>query len=262
MIPRQLEEIILAKLFQGKAVIVLGPRQVGKSTLLKLIQQKRDEKVLFLNCDFNDIRKQLTEPGINDLRRLIGDHRLVFIDEAQRVMNIGMTMKLITDQMEGIQLVVTGSSSLDLSNVINEPLTGRKFEYYLYPLSIKEIVDYYGFVETNRRLEQFMIYGTYPDVLNNPGHEAEILSNLVSSYLFKDVLIFQDIRKPEFIEQLLEALALQVSSEVSFNELAQLLKTDPHTIQRYISLLEKAFIISRMGSARATGSLSSRVELV
>lgn len=248
MIPRQLEEIILAKLFQGKVVIVLGPRQVGKSTLLKLIQQKRDEKVLFLNCDFNDIRKQLTEPGINDLRRLIGDHRLVFIDEAQRVMNIGMTMKLITDQMEGIQLVVTGSSSLDLSNVINEPLTGRKFEYYLYPLSIKEIVDYYGFVETNRRLEQFMIYGTYPDVLNNPGHEAEILSNLVSSYLFKDVLIFQDIRKPEFIERLLEALALQVSSEVSFNELAQLLKTDPHTIQRYISLLEKAFIIFRLRS--------------
>ncbi len=248
MINRDLEKTILEKLYQGKAIIILGPRQVGKSTLLKIIEQKLSKKVLFLNCDNNDIKKQLTEPGINDLRRLLGDHEIILIDEAQRVSNIGLTLKLITDQIPEKQLIVTGSSSLDLSNSVNEPLTGRKFEYELFPISIKEMVDYFGFIETNRNIEQHLIYGTYPDVLNHPGNEPEILSNLVSSYLFKDVLMYQDIRKPEFIEQLLEALALQVSSEVSYNELAKLLKTDPHTVQRYISLLEKAFIIFRLRS--------------
>jgi hypothetical protein len=248
MINRELEKIIPEKLYQGKAIIILGPRQVGKSTLLKIFEQKSDKKVLFLNCDNNDIKKQLTEPGINDLRRLTGDHEVVLIDEAQRVLNIGLTLKLITDQLPGKQLIVTGSSSLDLSNLVNEPLTGRKFEYQLFPLSLKELNDHYGFIETNRNLEQHLIYGTYPDVINHQGNEPEILNNLVSSYLFKDVLMYQDIRKPKFIEQLLEALALQVSSEVSFNELAQLLKTDPHTVQRYISLLEKAFIIFRLRS--------------
>jgi uncharacterized protein len=248
MVNRTLENIIHQKLFQGKAIIVLGPRQVGKSTLMQMLQPKLNKKVLYLNCDNNDIRKLLTEPGINDLRRMTGSNEVIFIDEAQRVLNIGLTLKLITDQLPEVQLIVTGSSSLDLSNMINEPLTGRKFEYQLYPLSIKELVDHFGFVEVNRNLEQHLIFGTYPDVVNHPGNEPEILNNLVSSYLFKDIFIYQDIRKPEFISQLLEALALQMASEVSFNELAQLLHTDPHTIQRYIGLLEKAFIIFRLRS--------------
>jgi len=248
MVNRTLENIIHKKLFQGKAIIVLGPRQVGKSTLMQMLQPKLNKKVLYLNCDNNDIRKLLTEPGINDLRRMTGSNEVIFIDEAQRVLNIGLTLKLITDQLPEVQLIVTGSSSLDLSNMINEPLTGRKFEYQLYPLSIKELVDHFGFVEVNRNLEQHLIFGTYPDVVNHPGNEPEILNNLVSSYLFKDIFIYQDIRKPEFISQLLEALALQMASEVSFNELAQLLHTDPHTIQRYIGLLEKAFIIFRLRS--------------
>jgi hypothetical protein len=248
MINRILENTINEKLFQGKAIIILGPRQVGKSTLLNMLEATLDIKILYLNCDNNDIKKQLTQAGINDLRRLIGDNKLVLIDEAQRVLDIGLTLKLITDQMPDIQLIITGSSSLDLSNLVNEPLTGRKFEYRLFPLSMKELVDHTGFIETNRNLTQHLIFGTYPDVVNNKGNEPEILSNLVSSYLFKDVFMFQDIRKPEFIEQLLEALALQVASEVSFNELAQLLRTDAHTVQRYISLLEKAFIIFRLRS--------------
>jgi hypothetical protein len=248
MLHRDLEKLVNEKLNIGKAIIIYGARQVGKSTLLKMIETKVDKKILYLNCDNNDIKKQLTEPGINDLRRIFGDNELVMVDEAQRVGNIGLTLKLITDQMPEIQLIVTGSSSLDLSNQVNEPLTGRKFEYQLFPLSLKELVDHFGFIDTNRDLEQHLIYGTYPDVINNPGNEPEILNNLVSSYLFKDVFMYQDIRKPEFIEQLLEALALQLASEVSFNELAQLLKTDAHTVQRYISLLEKAFIIFRLRS--------------
>ena len=248
MIKRELENLIRTNLFQGKAIIILGPRQVGKSTLLNMLKPNLERKLLYLNCDNNDTKKQLTEPGINDLGRLIGENELVLIDEAQRVINIGLTLKLIIDQLPGIQLIVTGSSSLDLSNMVNEPLTGRKFEYELFPLSMKELVGHFGFIETNRNLEQYLIFGTYPDVINNPGNEPEILNNLVSSYLFKDVFMYQDIRKPEFIEQLLEALALQISSEVSFNELARTLRTDVHTVQRYISLLEKAFIIFRLRS--------------
>lgn len=248
MINRELERIIREKMFAGKAIIILGPRQVGKSTLLKFLQQDMDRKSLLLNCDLKDIKQQLTSPGINDLRRLIGNYDIVIIDEAQRVRDIGLTLKIITDQLPEVQLIATGSSSLELSNSVNEPLTGRKYEYQLFPLSIKELVDHSGFVETNRNIEHYMIFGTYPDVINHTGNEPEVLNNLVSSYLFKDVFAFQDIRKPEFVEQLLEALALQVASEVSFNELARLLQTDPHTVERYIGLLEKAFIIFRLRS--------------
>jgi predicted AAA+ superfamily ATPase len=248
MINRELENIIIGRLFQGKAIIILGPRQVGKSTLLNMIRLRLNKKTLLLNCDNNDIKRQLTDPGVNDLHRLLGDNELVLIDEAQRVMNIGLTLKLITDQLPEKQLIVTGSSSLELSNIVNEPLTGRKFEYQLFPVSMKEWVGHTGFIDSNRNLEQYLLYGTYPDILNHPGNEPELLNNLVSSYLYKDVLMYQDVRKPEFIEQLLEALALQVSSEVSYSELARLLKTDSHTVQRYISLLEKAFIIFRLRS--------------
>ena len=248
MINRELEKVIVGKLNTGKAIIILGPRQVGKSTLLEVIKAKTNRKTLYLNCDDNDVKKALTEVTINQLKRIIGNHEVVMIDEAQRVKNIGLTLKLITDQLKKVQLIVTGSSSLDLANMVNEPLTGRKFEYQLFPFSTKELADHYGFMEESRNLETRLIYGNYPDVVQNPGNEPEILKNLASSYLFKDIFIYQDIRKPEFIEQLLEALALQVASEVSYNELAQLLKTDPHTIQRYISLLEKAFVIYRIRS--------------
>ncbi len=248
MFTRQLQSIIEQKLFQGKALIILGPRQVGKSTLLNMISDGLKKDMLFLNCDNNDTKKQLSDPGINELRRIIGKSEIVFIDEAQRVLNIGLTLKLITDQMPEVQLIVTGSSSLELSNLVNEPLTGRKFEYQLFPLSFQEISDHYGYLEAKRNLHQFIVFGTYPDVLNKSGNEPEVLNNLVSSYLFKDVFMYQDIRKPEFMEQLLEALAFQMGSEVSFHELAQLLKSDSHTVQRYISLLEKAFIIFRLRS--------------
>jgi predicted AAA+ superfamily ATPase len=248
MIVRELEKIIVEGLYKGKAIIILGPRQVGKSTLIQELKSKMGKKTLVLNCDMSDVKKQLSGPSLSDLQRIIKDHDLVMIDEAQRVMDIGLTLKLIIDNFPQVQLIVTGSSSLDLSNQVNEPLTGRKFEYRLFPLSAKELVDHFGFLETKRNIEHRLVFGSYPDVINNPGNEPEILSNLAGSYLFKDVFMYQDIRKPEFVEQLIEALALQMASEVSFNELAQLLKTDPHTVQRYISLMEKAFIIFRLRS--------------
>ncbi len=170
------------------------------------------------------------------------------IDEAQRVKNIGLTMKLMVDNIKGIQLVATGSSAFDLANEINEPLTGRKWEYYLLPFSTQELIANSGTIEERRLLGHRLVFGMYPDVVNNPGQEREILHNLTGSYLYKDIFSFQDIRKPELIERLLEALALQVASEVSYNELGQLLQVDPSTVQRYIDLLEKAFVIFRLRS--------------
>jgi len=248
MIKRCLQKVILEKIGKGKAIIILGSRQVGKSTLLNQVTTTFTDNIIHLDCDDNDIKKALSDVSTNQLKRIIGNNEIVIIDEAQRVKNIGLALKIITDQLKPKQLLVSGSSSFELSNEVNEPLTGRKFEYNLFPFSLKELVDHFGFLNESRNLETRLIFGMYPDVINNNGNEIEILKNLTGSYLFKDVFTFQDIRKSEFIESLLEALALQLGSEVSYNELARLLGSNPHTVQKYIGLLEKAFVIFRLRS--------------
>ncbi|MHB9143269.1 MAG: ATP-binding protein [Paludibacter sp.] len=247
-IERALEKVIITRLFKRKAIVIVGPRQVGKTTLLHLISEKTDKKLLFLNCDEPDIRKKLELPTSTQLKAIIGDAELIMIDEAQRVKDIGITLKLLIDNLPDKQVVVTGSSALELSNSINEPLTGRKFEYKMLPFSFAEMVNANGLLEESRLLEHRMIYGMYPDVVNNQGDEREVLTNIVSSYLYKDIFDFQDIRKPEIIEKLLQALALQVGSEVSINELAQLIGIDNSTILRYTDLLEKSYIIFHLNS--------------
>jgi uncharacterized protein len=247
-IQRALEETINNRLYQRKIIVIVGPRQVGKTTLLQLIADSSDKRKLFLNCDEPDIRRKLDLPTSTQLKALVGDAQLVFIDEAQRVRDIGITLKLLIDTIPEKQIIVTGSSALELSNSINEPLTGRKFEYKLFPFSFAELCKDRGFLEERRLLEHRMIYGMYPDVVNNQGNEREILTNIASSYLYKDIFEFQDIRKPEIIEKLLQALALQIGNEVSFNELSQLLGVDSATVQRYMDLLEKSFIIFHLRS--------------
>jgi len=249
MISRQLEKVILSKLKTGKAIILLGPRQTGKTTLLEKIANISGT-FLFLNCDDPIVRQQLEKANTEELKHILGKSKLVFIDEAQRVKNIGLTLKLITDIFKNVQLLVSGSSALDLMSEISEPLTGRKWEYFLYPISWRELLTDLGYLKVIQQLETRIIYGMYPDVINNPGNEKEILKQLTGSYLYKDLLAWQGIRKPELLEKLLRALALQLGNEVSYNELSSLLQVDKKTISSYIDLLEKAFIIFRLNPYR------------
>ena len=248
MIERLLRDLIDKRLYRNKAIIVVGPRQVGKTTLLRMLVSDTERKVLMWNCDEPDVRRKLSEPTSTELRAEIGDADLLLIDEAQRVRDIGITLKLMIDNFPEKQLVVTGSSAIELSNSINEPLTGRKYEYVMYPFSVEELINEFGAREERRMLERRLVYGSYPEVVNNAGEEREVLTDLVGSYLYKDIFSFQDVRKPEIIEQLLQALALQVGSEVSFNELGRLLGLNSVTVQRYIDLLEKSFVVFHLRS--------------
>lgn len=246
MIRRTLQDMIENDMFQGKAIIVIGARQVGKSTLFKMLLEHRDEPVLRMNCDEPEVRTLLTDAGTSDLKLLIGKNKIVMIDEAQSVSGIGMTLKRIVDNFPDIQLLVTGSSSFELRNKLNEPLTGRKFEYQLFPISSAEICASEGLLTVRQTLEQRLIYGSYPEVFSRPEESKKILMDIAGSYLYKDLLAIEDIRRPALLEKLLIALALQLSSEVSYNELAQTIGTDNKTVEKYIDLLEKCFVVFRL----------------
>lgn len=246
MIPRIIESSIRERLFKGKAIIISGPRQVGKTTLLKQLNNVDPEHVLWLNCDEPDIRLLLEDATSTALISLIGAHKLVFIDEAQRVKNIGITLKLLVDQLPGVQVVATGSSALELANNLNEPLTGRKWEYQLYPFSTLELVKHQSLLEEKRLLEQRLIYGFYPDIINPPATAAASLQELADNYLYKDLLSLGIVRKPALLEKIVVALALQIGNEVSFTELGQLTGVDPKTVEQYIQLLEKSYILFQL----------------
>ena len=230
----------------GKAIIVIGPRQVGKTTLIESILNHKD--YLLLNGDDPKTRTLLSEPNTEQIRAILGNFKTVFIDEAQRMEGIGLTMKIIADRFKDVQLLASGSSSFDLTNKINEPLTGRKWEYQLFPISFEEYENHHGFLYAEQQLENRLLYGLYPDVLNNNGNEINVLRNLVNSYLYKDILSYSDIRKPEILDKLVQALALQVGSEVNNSELAQMLNVDKNTISNYIDILQKGYVIFKLGS--------------
>lgn len=245
IIKRKIEEVIEKSLFKGKVIIIYGARQVGKTTLVGKIQKKFVQKSIYLNCDEPDIREAFSNKTSTEIKSFLGDKKLVILDEAQRIKNIGLTLKLMVDSFPEMQIIATGSSSFDLSNQIIEPLTGRKYEFYLYPFSLEELKEIYSDLEINRILEQRIIFGMYPEVFFS-GKEAEgKLKSLARSYLFKDVLQFQNIKNAEAIEKLLQALALQIGNEVSYNELAQMIGIDKNTVASYIRILEQAFIIFR-----------------
>jgi hypothetical protein len=246
MLKRSLFSALLKRFNKGKAIVLLGPRQVGKTTLLRQCLQGKE--FLFLNGDDPEIRELLENAGTSKLKSIIGQFKWVFIDEAQRIQDIGLVAKIITDQFSDVQLLLSGSSALEINQSTQEPLTGRKFEYQLYPISWEEFENHVGFVEASGQLEERLIYGMYPDVINNRHDAREVLKQLTSSYLYKDVLSLTGIKKPDLLEKLLKALALQLGNEVSYNELANLLEIDKATVSKYIDLLEKAFIVFRLNS--------------
>jgi predicted AAA+ superfamily ATPase len=223
-------------------VIIYGPRQVGKTTLLRAIQQKYPDQSVYMNCDEPDIRQSLQNKTSTELKRLLGNTKIVFIDEAQRVENIGLILKLIVDNYPETQIIATGSSAIELSDRIVEPLTGRKVEFYLYPFSLSELLFKYSRQELSRLLDTFMIHGLYPNAVlqNNP---SDVITEIAGSYLYRDVLQYQTVKNSEVLHKLIQMLALQVGSEVSFNELGSALGVDKSTVARYIDLMEKAFII-------------------
>ena len=246
MIFRQLQQEIKKRLFQGKAILLLGPRQSGKSTLIESLLKETGQEWLYLNGDEADVREILTNTTSAKLKLLAGRNKIVFIDEAQRVNNIGLTLKLYTDQLKDIQVIATGSSAFELSSQVNEPLTGRKYEFILYPLCFEEMVRHHGLLEEKRLLEHRMIYGYYPEIVSNQGQEKALLKLLANSYLYKDLLNLEQIKKPVLLEKLVKALALQVGNEVSYNELAKTIGADKETVEKYIDLLEKAFVLFRL----------------
>ncbi|HLP15404.1 MAG TPA: ATP-binding protein [Bacteroidota bacterium] len=247
IIQRTIQKSLEEALFKGRIVVLYGARQVGKTTLAKQILEKYRNDSLYLTCDEPDIRNALTDTTSTRLRSFFGRYRLVVIDEAQRVKNIGLTLKLIADNLPDIQVIATGSSSFELSGKISEALTGRKHELFLYPFSVAELQQAYSSLEFNRLLDERLIFGMYPRVVFAGPDREQLVRELATSYSYKDVLTYQDIRNPELLEKLLQALALQIGSEVSYTELAQLLGVNKLTIESYIRILEQAYIICRVG---------------
>lgn len=244
LIQRDIEKLIISSLAKGKIMIIYGPRQSGKTTLVKMILEKQPENSLYLNCDEIDIRQALAGKTSTEIRSYLGRDRLVVIDEAQRVENIGLTLKLIVDNIPDIRVIATGSSSFELSDKIKEPLTGRKVEFHLYPFSVHELSQMYEPREVSRLLESRMIYGMYPEVVMS--EDRNILGQLADSYLYKDVLAYQNIKRHEVLLKLLQTLALQIGNEVSYNELSQAVGIDKKTVENYLNILEQAFVIFRL----------------
>lgn len=249
MIHRKVLEQLKEMCFSGKAIMLIGPRQVGKTTLLKTLQKEVRAKSVWLNADEADVLEALSSARTStELLQIIGEStKLVIIDEAQQIPDIGLKMKLLYDNFPDIQLIATGSSAFDLQNSMNEPLTGRKRTLYLYPISYSELQEHTSYLEAKRQLESRLIYGMYPDVINSIGEEKDVLLELTNSYLFKDILKIDDIRKPDHIVKLVRALAFQVGSEVSFSELSRTIgNIDAGTVEKYIGLLQKAYIIYQL----------------
>lgn len=235
-------------LIKHKAVVLIGARQVGKTTMVHQLIQQSKQKALYLNADEADVRNSLSQATITQLKDIIANHKLLVIDEVQRIDNAGLLLKRIVDNFKQVQLIATGSSALEIADKIFEPLTGRHINMHLYPFSLKELYENEGKLIINQNLPFHLVHGFYPEICTNRIDAELLLKNLASQYLYKDVLVWKDIRKPELLDKLLQLLAHQMGSEVSLNELATQLKVKTETIDSYIDLLEKAFVVFRLSS--------------
>ena len=246
MIQRILQKQLELDFNRKNIQVIFGPRQIGKSTLVEMVFNNFNGKKIWLNADDASVRAQFEKPDGLQLDRLFRSTELLVIDEVQRINNAGLTLKILADQLKHLHVIATGSSAFELRDKIKESMVGRAFEYKLFPFSTQELIDHTSFFEEQRLLEHRLTYGCYPEVINHPGDEKRILQQLSDSLLYKDLFSLESIKKPYLLEKLLQALALQLGNEVSYQELANTIGADKETIERYLFFLEQAFIVYRL----------------
>lgn len=246
MISRTIEKQIASRIGKGKAILLFGPRQAGKTTLLK--QLAKTIPYTWLNGDEADVKFLFESPTSTALKNQIGDRKLLIIDEAQTIPNIGIGIKLLVDNYPELTVIASGSSSFELANQLQEPLTGRKFEFWLYPLSFEELSTHFTQVQEQRSLAHRLVFGSYPEVVQHPGEEQEYLQLITSSYLYKDIFQLSGVKKPLILQKIVQALAFQIGNEVSFHELGKLVGADNQTVERYVDVLEKAFVVFQLNA--------------
>ncbi|MFC6103517.1 ATP-binding protein [Olivibacter domesticus] len=248
MIQRNLKAGLLKRIDYKKVLILFGPRQVGKTTLVKHVISELQEDSIYFNGDDVTTRNIWRLDQIALLRQSFENKKIIVLDEAQMIADIGLICKQLVDQNSGIQLILTGSSALNIANITQEPLTGRKWEYFLYPISFSELIRYEGLLTSIQKLPLYLIFGTYPEIITSQQDAKQLLTNLTNSYLYKDILTLTGVKKPMLLEKILKALAWQVGAEVSLNELSKIVAADVKTIDQYIYLLEQVFVVYRIGT--------------
>ncbi len=243
---RQIAGLIERDFFKGKVIVLLGARQVGKSTLIRMLPLCEQKKTLWLDGENADVHQLLKDANVDRLKQLTASNQIVVIDEAQKIDNIGSILKLFADYCKDIQVIASGSSAFELRNTLNEPLTGRKFEFKLFPMSFIEMRQETSLLEEIRQLPQRLVFGYYPEIVTHPEDAERRLRFLSDSYLYKDIFLFKGLKKPEKMLELLKLLAWQVGAEVNYNELSKTLKLDNQTIESYVLMLEQAFIVYKL----------------
>lgn len=264
MIDRTIEPQLRDSLGKGRVLVIYGPRRVGKTTVArKLLAEVPKQDQLYLNCDELATQAALKPTSLAALERAIGGAKRIVIDEAQRVINIGLTLKLLIDEHPELDIIATGSSSFELANKVKEPLTGRSYEFFLAPLSISEMKEYFGYndLQMETLIERLLRFGSYPGIiLEDEARAAEEISAIAERYVYKDTLELVELRQRQLLPSLLQALALQIGQEVSYHELGVMLGVKLETVERYITLLESAFVVHRLPALTGNqlGRLSNR----
>lgn len=249
IIPRIILDDLASHVVTGKVIVLYGPRRVGKTTLLNDLVKKLQLKTLFLNAETSQVQDSFSQNELEKLGNIVRGYELVVIDEAQKIKNIGERLKLIIDGIPKLRIVASGSSSFDLSRQVGEPLTGRKITYILYPIAQMELVRIENFLESQARLPERLVMGSYPEIFNAPNYQEKVryLNELCDGYLYKDILELDGLRSSRKVKDILRLLAFQIGKQVSINEIAQTVELSRNTIYKYLELLEKSFVIKIIG---------------